>query len=152
MIYYPFFPADYAVDTAQLSDIEDLMYRRLLDAYYTQEQPLSSDNHRLYRSVRAFTLKQRCAVDFIINSFFVLTDDGYCNSKADKLVKQYRDTSLQRRNAGLISAQKRKQQREEATHAPTHVATHAPTLVPSSDATEPPTKRQQPKTKNQKTN
>ena len=150
MIYYPFFPSDYACDTAELSDIEDLMYRRLLDSYYIHELPLSTDSQRLYRSVRAFSSKQRQAVDHILNSFFVLTDDGYCNSKADKQIEQYKEISIVRRKAGLISAEKKKL--KAAANEPTHVATDVPTLVHSKGATQPPTKHQLSKPKTKKTN
>ncbi len=143
MIYYPFFPADYAVDTAQLSDIEDLMYRRLLDAYYTQEQPLTTDKQRLYRLVRAFSMKQRRAVDFIIESFFVLKADQFCNKKADDEIARYLASVEQCRNAGKVSAQKRKQRLGRATSVPTTVATVVPTVVitdvPTTGATRRPT-------------
>ncbi len=124
------------------------MYRRLLDSYYAQEQPLTTDKQRLYRIVRAYSTKHKRAVDFIIDSFFVLTDDGYCNSKADKQIEQYRETIVKRRNAGLASAHKRKQKLDKSTI----VATNVPTLVPTNVATHIPTQNQQPKTKKINTN
>ena len=129
VIYYPFFPADYAVDTAQLSDIEDLMYRRLLDAYYTQERPLTSDRERLYRLVRAFSAKHKRAVDFIIESFFELKNDHYHNRKADQEIERYKASVEQCRKAGKASAEKRKQSVGNSTNVPTVVTTDAPTPV-----------------------
>ena len=40
MNYYPFHLGDYAAHTAHLEPMEDLAYRRMLDAYYLREAPL----------------------------------------------------------------------------------------------------------------
>jgi uncharacterized protein YdaU (DUF1376 family) len=43
MNYYPFHVGDYAAHTAHLEPMEDLAYRRMLDAYYLRESPLPVD-------------------------------------------------------------------------------------------------------------
>ena len=47
MRHYAFNVGDYAAATAHLSDAEDLVYRRLLDAYYARETPLPTDEAAL---------------------------------------------------------------------------------------------------------
>ena len=67
--YYPFYPGDYARDTADLSMTEDGAYRRLLDYYYSNEE-LPADRLRLHRIARANNRHERAAVDHVVSRFF----------------------------------------------------------------------------------
>jgi uncharacterized protein YdaU (DUF1376 family) len=67
--YYPFYPGDYARDTADLSMIEDGAYRRLLDYYYSNEE-LPADRLRLHRIAGANNRHERAAVDHVVSRFF----------------------------------------------------------------------------------
>lgn len=67
--YYPFYPGDYARDTADLSMLEHGAYRLLLDFYYSEEK-LPSDRQRLYRIARANNRHERLAVDQVVERFF----------------------------------------------------------------------------------
>ena len=52
MHYYSFHVSDYIHDTAHLSIIEDLAFRRLLDLYYTSEKPIPNRTHEVSRRIR----------------------------------------------------------------------------------------------------
>jgi uncharacterized protein YdaU (DUF1376 family) len=81
--YYPFHIGDYAAATRHLSWDEDAAYRRLLDVYYSSEKPLPSDLRQVCRLVMATTDAQREAVDVVLDEFFILTEEGWTNKRAD---------------------------------------------------------------------
>lgn len=83
MNYYPFHIGDYASATRHLSWDEDMAYRRLMDAYYTREEPIPLDRRQAYRLACATTEAQREAVDVVLVEFFEETPDGWRNSRCD---------------------------------------------------------------------
>lgn len=93
MNYYPFHIGDYASATRHLTWDEDMAYRRLIDAYYTREEPLPTDPRQVYRLVCASTEEQREAVDTILNEFFDYTDSGWVNSRCDAEISAFRTKS-----------------------------------------------------------
>jgi uncharacterized protein YdaU (DUF1376 family) len=84
MNFYSFHIGDYASATRHLSWDEDMAYRRLLDAYYSREQPLSLDRRQVYRLVGAADKRQREAVDTALVEFFDEHPDGWRNARADE--------------------------------------------------------------------
>ena len=117
MNYYPFHIGDYASATRHLSWEEDLAYRRLLDAYYTREEPIPSDQRTSWRLVVATTPEQRAAVDSVLAEFFTLTDRGYQHARCDaeieaaqrKKVKAAQSASARWRNAKVDDLEMRTQ-------------------------------------------
>jgi uncharacterized protein YdaU (DUF1376 family) len=83
MNFYPFHIGDYKSHTSHLTWDEDMAYRRLLDVYYTAEEPLADDLRKIFRLVCAATEAQRTAVETVLHEFFVLTDGGWINTRAD---------------------------------------------------------------------
>jgi len=81
---------DYLKDTATLSMTEDGAYTLLLDHYYVIEGPLSKDVKSLYRVVRAFERWEREAVDSVLAKFFILTERGYENKRAEEELAKYK--------------------------------------------------------------
>jgi len=74
MHYYQFNIGDYVSHTRHLSPIEDIAYRRLLDAYYLSERPLNSG---LAAVARQIGLKEHeSEVHEVLQEFFKLTEDG----------------------------------------------------------------------------
>ena len=59
MIYYKHFIGDYQRKTNRLSILEDGVYRRLLDEYYSNESPLPLDEDVCFRLVRAIKADER---------------------------------------------------------------------------------------------
>jgi len=86
MHYYTFNIGDYMRDTAHLDDMEDLAYRRMLDLYYLRESPLPKSVAEIAKLIRMRTHSE-CIAN-VLQEYFILTDDGYRNSKADTTLEQ----------------------------------------------------------------
>ena len=84
MNFYAFNIGDYAGATRHLSWDEDMAYRRMLDAYYSREQPLPLEPRQIYRLVGASEPRQREAVDVVLLEFFEQHADGWHNNRADE--------------------------------------------------------------------
>lgn len=83
MNYYSFHIGDYLTQTAHLSLIEHGAYRRLLDVYYSTEQPLPVDPRAIHRLVMARSKEEKDAVDAVLSEFFEQRDDGWHQHRAD---------------------------------------------------------------------
>jgi uncharacterized protein YdaU (DUF1376 family) len=102
MNFYAFNIGDYAGATRHLTWDEDMAYRRMLDAYYSREEPLPADIRQIYRLVAASEEKHREAVNIILQEFFELHDDGYHNARADEeIVKVSIKKSKARQSASM---------------------------------------------------
>ena len=99
MHYYQFHIGDYASHTRHLSLIEDLAYRRLLDFYYLHEQPIKQ--REIGRQIGMREHEQDVLT--VLNEFFVSTENGYINPRADAEIAKYREFS----EAGRRGAAKR---------------------------------------------
>ncbi len=91
MNYYEHHIGDYIKDTAHLSMLEDSAYRRLIDAYYTREMPLPADRKACQKLARAQSKDERAAVDYVLDEFFELKDDGWHQSRCDVELSKYFD-------------------------------------------------------------
>ena len=81
MNYYPFHIGDYSAHTGHLDPMEDIAYRRMLDAYYLAEGPLPLDVERVCRLIR---MRDHAAlVRDVLNEFFVQTDEGWRHARCD---------------------------------------------------------------------
>jgi uncharacterized phage protein (TIGR02220 family) len=85
--YYPHHIGDYLRDTAHLSAVEDGIYRRMLDLYYASEKPLGLDRDWLCRLLRARADIEIEAVGFILQHYFVKTEEGWRNKRADEEIR-----------------------------------------------------------------
>lgn len=103
--YYQFNIGDYASHTRHLSLLEDLAYRKLLDQYYLQEQPLNACSTSVARLIGM--REYQAEVDSVLKDFFTLTDDGWIQSRADREISAYRAKIEQASKAGKASAIKR---------------------------------------------
>jgi uncharacterized protein YdaU (DUF1376 family) len=105
MHYYQFNIGDYASHTRNLSLLEDLAYRRLLDEYYLHERPF---NECITTVARQIGMREHeDAVGFILQSFFVLQKDGWVNKRAEEELAKFRSKSEQASKAGKASAERR---------------------------------------------
>ena len=78
MHYYQFNIGDYASHTRNLSFVEDLIYRRLLDEYYLHERPLNASVAVVARQIGMKEYEGE--VNFVLESFFELEDNGWQNA------------------------------------------------------------------------
>jgi uncharacterized protein YdaU (DUF1376 family) len=83
VIFYKHFIGDFQRDTGHLSLIERGAYRAMLDHYYATERPLPADVPSVSRLVGAIDAKERAAVERVLREFWIKTDDGYTNRRAD---------------------------------------------------------------------
>lgn len=133
MFSYSFHIRDYLTKTRHLSNTEDLAYRRLLDTYYTEEQPLPSDAAQCARLV---AMREHVAeVEAVLKEFFTLTPEGWRNERCDEEIAKYRAKADSARKANESRWQKRTDLKSD----------------PSPDADQIPTINHKPITKEEKT-
>jgi len=105
MHYYQFNIGDYASHTRHLTNLEDLAYRRLLDAYYLQEHPLSVGITSVARQINM--REYETEVKAVLEEFFTLTDEGWFHQRVDNEIKHFQAKRQQASNAGKASAKRR---------------------------------------------
>lgn len=106
MHYYQFNIGDYASHTRNLSLLEDLAYRKLLDEYYLHEHPLNGSITDVARQIGMKDYQDE--VGFVLKTFFADTDDGWVNKRADRQIAQYASKLDQASRAGKASAERRR--------------------------------------------
>jgi len=107
MHYYQFHIGDYASHTRHLSLIEDLAFRRLLDFYYLHEEPIRQ--REIARQIGMRENEQE--VLSVLEEFFVSTEAGYINPRADREIEHYHSRIEQATRAGKASAERRQSAR-----------------------------------------
>lgn len=111
MNYYPFHLGDYAAHTAHLEPMEDLAYRRMLDAYYLREMPLPADPQEVARLIR---MRQNVGdVEAVLREFFTLTDDGWRHTRCDEEIERMQDKQTKARASAAASVNARKAKAEQ---------------------------------------
>jgi uncharacterized protein YdaU (DUF1376 family) len=106
MHFYRFNIKDYAVNTTHLTNEEDLAYRRLLDLYYTDEQPIPNNNQLVSRRIRIAAE----VVDVVLNEFFVLTENGWICGRVEEEIEGYRNLCRKRKEVGASGGRPPKKQ------------------------------------------
>lgn len=116
MHHYPFHIGDYAAHTRHLSPLEDLSYRRLLDAYYLREGPLPAD---VATTARLIGLRDHLAeVEAVLREFFEESQDGWFNARAEEEIQAFRAKQEQASRAGRASAERRSNGRSTPAERP----------------------------------
>ncbi len=93
MNYYEHHIGDFLKKTVHLTAVEEGIYRRLLDRYYTTEQSLPADLRECCKLARASTKAERDAVRDVLRDFFTLQEDGYHQSRADQEIARFQEKS-----------------------------------------------------------
>lgn len=132
MHFYQFHIGDYISHTRHLSLLEDLAFRRLLDHYYLHECPIKQRD--IARQIGMREHEQEVLT--VLDEFFVSTELGYINPRADTEISKYRKLS----EDGKRGAAKRWQSQ------PNGEAISPPTATPIA------TNNQEPITNNQEPN
>jgi uncharacterized protein YdaU (DUF1376 family) len=86
MHYYQFNIGDYQSHTSHLSEIEDLVYRRLLDWYYLHECPIPLDESEVSRQIRMRSHTESIAI--VLREYFVCTENGWIHHRANKEISK----------------------------------------------------------------
>ncbi|MEY4345263.1 MAG: hypothetical protein RL032_1095, partial [Pseudomonadota bacterium] len=131
MNYYPFHVGDYAAHTGHLEPLEDLAYRRLLDAYYLREGPLPLDVAECARLVRM--KKNQAEVASVLGEFFELTDSGWLSVRCAAEIAKMQDKQAKAKasaqasvNARSAAAQRTLNERSTKAELPTPTPTPTP--------------------------
>jgi uncharacterized protein YdaU (DUF1376 family) len=102
MNYYPFHIGDYISHTSHLTDEEDLAYRRMIDLYYQSEQPFT-DVEYVARRVKSTPE----IISVLLSDFFLKTEDGWRNKRADEEIEKYHAKAESARNANKVKLEKK---------------------------------------------
>lgn len=106
MNYFPFHVGDYAAHTAHLEPLEDLAYRRMLDAYYLREGPIPSDPREVARLIRMRSNMEE--IESVLSEFFVLTESGWTHARCDAEIARMKDKQTKARASAEASVSARK--------------------------------------------
>ena len=106
MHYYQFNIGDYASHTSRLTPLEDLAYRRMLDLYYLNEQPLNGCVTDVAREIGL--CEHVKAVEYILGKFFIEKENGFSQKRIDLEIKKYKSNAKNKSKAGIASAKARK--------------------------------------------
>lgn len=99
MNYYPHHIGDYLRDTAHLSLVEHGAYRRMLDVYYATEKPLPRAQAQIYRLVGAKNNAEKLAVDVVLGEFWIESEAGWKNTRADSEIAKAQEKSEKARTS-----------------------------------------------------
>lgn len=137
MNYYQFHVGDYVAHTRNLGLLEDLAYRRMLDAYYVNERPFVGSVQDIAREIG---MREHIEdVEYVLNRFFAFDGDAWTNKRADAEIEKFKGKSAKAAKAGRASAERRFNERS------TDVGKKA-TPVDESSTDVQPTKNQEPRT------
>lgn len=87
MNYYPFHVGDYLAHTAHLEPMEDLAYRRLLDAYYLGDGPLIGSPDQIARRIRL--RGHESIVAQVLSEFFDGDESAWSHKRCDTEIAKY---------------------------------------------------------------
>ena len=104
MNFYPFHIGDYAAHTRNLSFMEDLAYRRLIDQYYLDESPLKGEPSLIARRIGMFDFSSD--VQYILETFFEKEGEFWVSKRCDGEITKYRLKADSARNANRIKSEK----------------------------------------------
>lgn len=106
MHYYQWNIGNYYRDTAGLSHMEDLAYRRMIDRYYLTEQPLNGCSSDVAK--RCGMVEFEAEVAFVLDEYFDFEDGFWHHSGIDDDIKEYRRQKKQQSKAGKASGKARR--------------------------------------------
>ena len=106
--WFPWYPVHYRRATRHLTDIQDLIYRRLIDEYMETREPLP-DNDIALASISRVSVDVWTMARAIILPFFRQSDGKLFHKKCDEILEEKdryprrnRERALPaRRNAGI---------------------------------------------------
>lgn len=100
MNYYKRHLGDYAAATGHLSLVEHGAYNKMLDRYYSSEQPLPADPAALYRLIGARDKIEREATDVVAAEFFVRDGEVLRHKRVDEEIADASERAEHNRSVG----------------------------------------------------
>lgn len=111
MNFYKRFIGDIQAKTGGLTLAEFGAYDRLLDHYYSTEQPIAAKE--VHRICRAMSAAERAAVDSVLERFWTLTEGGYTQAKADEVIAKAKPLIEAARSNGKLGGRPKKETQPE---------------------------------------
>jgi len=103
--YYIWNIGDYSSHASHLNVIEDCAYRRLLDRYYLSEEPIPLE---VSVACRLIGMREyQTEVEIVLKEFFVQTESGWQNKRAEHEIAHFKGKINQASRAGKASAERR---------------------------------------------
>lgn len=118
MHYYKFNIADYRKDTVHLTRAEHSIYRDLIDWYYMDEKPISSDVGFIARRLRLVSDEDKAALNNVLCDFFQASNDGYRHLRIDEEIAEYHKKADLNKQNGKKGGRPRKKNPEETQTKP----------------------------------
>ena len=135
MHYYQFNIGDYQSHTSHLSEMEDLVYRRLLDWYYLHETPIPLDESEVSRQIRMRSHTESIAI--VLREYFERTDDGWIHHRANKEIAKADEKSEK-----ASASAKARWNKKDANALPTQSESNAThNTIPNTQDTKPKRRR-----------
>lgn len=107
MNYYRRHIGDYLRDTAHLSLLEHGIYARLLDVYYTREEPLPP-LEQTARLIGAKSKDERAALELVLREFFAEHDGRWRQARCEREIEASREKAERNREIGKKGGRPRK--------------------------------------------
>lgn len=115
MHYYNFNIGDYKAHTEHLELMEDLAFRRMLDWCYLHEKALPKNIDEIAKLIRMRTHND--CIEYVLQSFFERTKDGYINARISHEVKKYQEKSEKAKKSAKARWDKKANKNNEVTDA-----------------------------------
>ena len=139
--YYAFHLGDYALHTRHLSLLEDLAYRRMLDLYYTTEQPLPEAKE----TARLIGMREHLSeVESVLSDFFVSDGERWLSKRCEDEIARFKDKQSKSKAAGKASSNARSTKTEQTESG---CSTDVERTLNGCSTDVQPTKNQEPRTK-----
>src|ERR1700735_1552125 len=108
MISIPWVSKDALDGMLVLDPMEELAYRRILDLIYVTEDNLPDDDKKLAWMTKTGRQWKRIKASLIAIGKITVSDHKICNTKCTDTIQKTRKRIEQRKNAGKVSAERRK--------------------------------------------
>ena len=113
MHFYQFNIGEYRRDTAHLTPEEHYIYRTLIDWYFLDEKPISSDIQLITRKL-GLSNDRSTTVQQVFNDFFTLDGNRYIHGRIEADIHAYHQLLSVASKAGKASAAARKANKQAA--------------------------------------
>lgn len=126
MNYFEKHIGDYIRDTVSLTMLEDGAYNRLMDQCYQTERPLPLDRKMVYRLARATSAAEKKAVDFVLDTFFQESKEGFVQKRIQAEIERYQEKQRKAKASAEARWNKSKGNANAyETHAASDMRTHS---------------------------
>lgn len=125
---YDRYPGDYLRDTLTLNLAQDGAYTRLLDYYYSTEQPIPADE--AFAAARCRGPEDEAVTQWVLSRFFKLTDLGYVHERAEREIEKARPRIEAARANGRKGGRK-KDTKNKPSGLPSGIPSTEPTTNPT---------------------